>query len=166
MCLRQSTRFMVVRQTWISPLAPNGPENSNTNELAPTWSWILAWLVCPSHHATLAVVFASAATHFILYVTHSEPLFWVYLCYLHLSGILVGKYLCPFEFLMGKYLCICAIRCKMVNWLFTLGYPVQTNTDRSFLVVFEVVYVVWWYKYKYNSLARMLSNNVKNITRV
>ena len=38
--------------------------------------------------------------------------------------------------------------CKMVNWLFTLGFPVQTNTDRSFLVVFEVVYVVRWYKYK------------------
>ena len=33
-------------------------------------------------------------------------------------------------------------RCKMVNWLFTLGFPVQTNTDGSFLVVFEVVYVV------------------------
>ena len=33
-------------------------------------------------------------------------------------------------------------RCKTVNWLFTLGFPVQTNTDRSFLVVFEVVYVV------------------------
>ena len=39
-------------------------------------------------------------------------------------------------------------RCKMVNWLFTLGFPVQTNTDGSFLVVFEVVYVVRWYKYK------------------
>ena len=39
-------------------------------------------------------------------------------------------------------------RCKMVNWLFTLGFPVQTNTDRSFLVVFEVVYMVRWYKYK------------------
>ena len=26
-------------------------------------------------------------------------------------------------------------RCKMVNLLFTLGFPVQTNTDRSFLVV-------------------------------
>ena len=26
-------------------------------------------------------------------------------------------------------------RCKMVNWLFTLGFPVQTNTDGSFLVV-------------------------------
>ena len=38
--------------------------------------------------------------------------------------------------------------CKMVNWLFTLGFPVQTNTDGSFLVVFEVVYVVRWYKYK------------------
>ena len=41
-----------------------------------------------------------------------------------------------------------AHRCKMVNWLFTLGFPVQTNTDGSFLVVFEVVYVVRWYKYK------------------
>ena len=40
-------------------------------------------------------------------------------------------------------------RCKMVNWLFTLGFLVQTNTDGSFLVVFcEVVYVVRWYKYK------------------
>ena len=36
----------------------------------------------------------------------------------------------------------------MVNWLFTLGFPVQTNTDGSFLVVFEVVYVVRWYKYR------------------
>ena len=26
-------------------------------------------------------------------------------------------------------------RCKMVNWLFTLGFPVQTNTEGSFLVV-------------------------------
>ena len=81
---------------------PDGPENSNTNVSAPTWSWIKAWLVCPSHHAALAVVFASATTHFILYVTHSEPLFWVYLCYLHLSRILVGKHLRPFKFLMGK----------------------------------------------------------------
>ena len=58
--------------------------------------------------------------------------------------------------------------CKMVNWLFTLGFLVQTNTDGSFLVVFEVMYVVGWYIYisNYNSLARMLSNNVKNITRV
>ena len=39
-------------------------------------------------------------------------------------------------------------RCKIINWLFTLGFPVQTNTDGSFLVVFEVVYVVRWYKYK------------------
>ena len=39
-------------------------------------------------------------------------------------------------------------RYKMVNWLFTLGFPVQTNTNRSFLVVFEVVYVVRWYKYR------------------
>ena len=31
-----------------------------------------------------------------------DLLFWVYLCYMCLSGILVGKYLCPFEFLMGK----------------------------------------------------------------
>ena len=29
MCLRQSTRFVVVQQTWISPLAPDGPKNSN-----------------------------------------------------------------------------------------------------------------------------------------
>ena len=28
-----------------------------------------------------------------------------------------------------------AAHCKMVNWLFTLGFPVQTNTDGSFLVV-------------------------------
>jgi hypothetical protein len=28
--LRQSTRFVVVRQTWISSLAPDGPENSNS----------------------------------------------------------------------------------------------------------------------------------------
>ena len=27
-------------------------------------------------------------------------------------------------------------RCKMVNWLFALGFLVQTNTDGSFLVVF------------------------------
>ena len=39
-------------------------------------------------------------------------------------------------------------QCKMVNWLFTLEFPVQTNTDGSFLVVFEVVYVVRWYKYR------------------
>ena len=38
--------------------------------------------------------------------------------------------------------CFEANRCTMVNWLFTLGFPVQTNTDGSFLVVFEVVYVV------------------------
>ena len=56
----------------------------------------------PSHHATLAVVFTSAAAHFILCVTHSKPLFWVYLCYLHLSRILVGNYLHPLKFLMRK----------------------------------------------------------------
>ena len=56
----------------------------------------------PSHHATLAVVFTSAAAHFIFCVTHSKPLFWVYLCYLHLSRILVGNYLHPLKFLMRK----------------------------------------------------------------
>ena len=114
---RVCTRFVVVRQTWISPLMPDSPENSNTNTSALTWSWIQAWLVCPSHHAALVVVFASAATHFIICVTHSEPLFWVYLCYLRLSGILVGKYLHPFEFLMGKYLCIRAIHAIRVIWV-------------------------------------------------
>ena len=58
-------------------------------------------------------------------------------------------------------------RCKMVNWLFTLGFPVQTNTDGSFLVVLRLC--MWSDGINignYNSLARMLSNNVKNITRI
>ena len=77
-------------------------ENSNTNMSAPTWSWIQAWLVCPSHHATLAVVFASATAHFSFYVSlilsHSFESICVNLC---LSGILVGNYLCPFKILIG-----------------------------------------------------------------
>ena len=58
-------------------------------------------------------------------------------------------------------------QCKMVNWLFTLEFLVQTNSDRYFLVVLR-----WcmWSNGKnggnYNSLARMLSNNVRNITRI
>ena len=67
--------FVVVWQTWISPLMPDGPENFNTNMSALTWSWIQAWLVCPSHHVALVVVFVSATAHFILCITHSKPLF-------------------------------------------------------------------------------------------
>ena len=54
----------------------------------------------------------------------------------------------------------------MVNWLLTLGFPVQTNTDGSFVVVLRQC---MWSDGKnignYSNLARMLSNNVRNITR-
>ena len=77
-------------------------ENSNTNTSAPTWSWIQAWLVCPSHHATLVVVFTSATAHFSFYVSLILNHSFESICVnLHLSRILVGNYLCPFEFLIG-----------------------------------------------------------------
>ena len=59
------------------------------------------------------------------------------------------------------------VHCKMVNWLFTLGFPVQTNTNGSFLVVLR--WCMWSDGIdigNYNSLARMLSNNINNITRI
>ena len=94
--------FVVVWQTWISPLMPDGPENFNTNMSAMTWSWIQAWLVCPSHHLALVVVFVSALLISFYASLIPSHCFWVYLCYLPLSGVLVWKYLCPFEFVMGK----------------------------------------------------------------
>ena len=66
-----------------------------------------------------------------------------------------------------EFLGLVSTRCKMVNWLFTLGFQVQTNTDGSFLVILRQCMWSDGNNIGNNSnLARILSNNVRNITRI
>ena len=72
----------------------------------------------------------------------------------HLTSTPTAQYKCEGGVMVSLVLSHNGSWCKMVNWLFTLGFPVQTNTNRSFLVVLrcvcgqmvkktEVTIVVW-----------------------